>query len=391
MNATCFIRAALLLYAATAFAQTPALWNGLSQGPHAVGFKFERQFDHARPYQNEHDEQGQLIKTRARPMQMFIWYPAEARRNAKPMRYAEYLYLNDTDSEPWQWREEHKQAVLQNYAQELEVFGGNVQPLLATETAALKDAQAARGKFPLVIFGAGGGTGGHVYSVLCEYLASHGYIAIAHTALGLQKGERWPFDMRGIETQMRDLNFILNYAYRLPNVDANKLALASWSVGGVAQALLQMQNADIDALLSLDGATGYEYGRDLMRQSPWFDLKKMNVPYLHMHGELPPRYNVPKNFEYYDSLSVADAYVLSFKKLLHADFVASYGLVAHTFVKSERSAEAIASYKVVCQVALNFLNAYLKGDQRAKGFLRQTPAALGFSEVLSDAKMKLNE
>ncbi|MEK7727408.1 MAG: hypothetical protein AAB354_03285 [candidate division KSB1 bacterium] len=391
MNSARFIHAALLFYAASAFAQTPRLWNGLRQGPHAVGFKFERQFDHARPYQNEREEQGRLIKNRGRPMQMFIWYPAETSKSAKPLRYEEYLYLNDTDSEPWQWRAEHKQAVLENYAQELEAFGGNLQPLLATETAAVKDAQAARGKFPLVIFGAGSGTGGHVYSVLCEYLASHGYIAIAHTALGLQKGERWPFDARGLETQMRDLNFILNYAYRLPHVDADKLALASWSVGGVAQALLQMQNTDVDALLSLDAATGYEYGRDLMKASPWFDYKKMRVPYLHMHGELPPRYNVPKNFEFYDSLAVAEAYLLSFKKLLHADFTASYGAAQHTLIKTERSAEAIASYEIVCQYALNFLNAYLKGDKSARGFIRQTPASLGLSEVLSDVKMKLRE
>ena len=380
-----------LFYCACAMAQSPVLWNGMPRGPYEIGFKFERQFDHARPFQNPNDEQGKPITLRGRPMQMFIWYPAEASKNAKPMRYEEYLYLNDTDSEPWQWREERKQAVLQNYAQELEPFGGNLQPLLATATAAVTDAKAATGKFPLVIFGAGGGTGGHVYSVLCEYLASHGYVAIAHTALGLQKGERWPFDMRGIETQMRDLNFILNYAYRLPNVDADKLALASWSAGGVAQALLQMQNTEVDALLSLDAATGYEYGRDLMKQSPWFDLKKMNVPYLHMHGELPPRYNVPKNFEFYDSLAVAAAYLLAFRKMVHSDFIASYGFVQHTLIKSERGAEANASYKVVCQYALNFLNACLKSDQRAQAFLRQTPASLGLSEVLSEVKMKLKE
>ncbi len=55
-----------------------------------------------------------------------------------------------------------------------------------------------------------------------------------------------------------------------------KLVFVSWSGGGVSQALLQMQNTDVDAILSLEGATGYEYGRDLMKQSPWFDLKKMN-------------------------------------------------------------------------------------------------------------------
>lgn len=368
-----------------AHSQQPSV---LEHGQYQVGFRFERQFDHARPYQNQRDEPAGM---RARPIQMFVWYPAEASKNAKPMRYEEYLYLNNTEAAPWQWREEQKQAVLQNYAQELEAFAGNLQSLLARETAAVKNAKSAAGKFPLVIFGAGGGTGGHVYSVLCEYLASHGYIAIAHTALGLQKGERWPFDMRGIETQIRDLQFIVNYAYHLPYVEANQLAFASWSVGGVAQALMQMQNTDIDALLSLDAATGYEYGRDLMKASPWFDLKKMNVPYLHMHGELPPRYNVPKNFEFYDSLAVADAYLLAFKKMVHSDFIASYGFVQHTLIKSERGAEALASYKVVCQYALNFLNAYVKGDRRAKDFLRQTPASLDLSEVLSDVKMKLKE
>lgn len=379
-----------LFYCVCAMAQSPVLWNGLPRGPYEIGFKFERQFDHARPFQNQHDEQGKPVAHRGRPLQMFIWYPAEADRNAKPMRYEEYLYLNDTDSEAWQWREESKQAVLQNYAQEFEPFKGDLKPLLEVQTAAIKGAKVAKGKFPVVILGAGGGTGGHVYSVLCEYLASHGYVAIAHTALGLQKGERWPFDMRGIETQMRDLNFILNYAHRLPNVDADKLALASWSVGGVAQALLQMQNTDVDAILSLDAATGYEYGRDLLRQSPWFDLKKMNVPYLHMHGELPPRYNVPKNFEYYDSLSVAETYLFSFKKLVHADFVSSHGVAQHTLIKTERSAEAIASYKIVCQYALNFLNAYLKKDKHSRGFLRSTPVANGISNQLVELRTKLS-
>lgn len=373
-----------LFYCVCAMAQPPVLWNGMSRGAHEVGFKFERQYDRARPFHNQHGERG-------RPMQMFIWYPAEAAKNSPRVRYEEYLYLNDTDSEPWQWREERKQAVLQSHAQELEPFKDELKTLLNVQTAASKDAKVAKGKFPVVIFGAGGGTGGHVYSVLCEYLASHGYVAVAYTALGLQRGERWPFDMRGIETQMRDLMFIINHAHRLPYADLDKLAFASWSVGGVAQALLQMQNSDVDALLSLDAATGYEYGRDLLRQSPWFDLKKMSVPYLHMHGELPPRYNVPKNFEYYDSLAVAEAYVLSFKKLLHADFISSYGVAQHTLVKTERNAEAIASYKIVCQYALIFLNAYLKDDKSAKEFLRQTPASLGLAQVLSEVKMKLKE
>ncbi|MCI0691454.1 hypothetical protein L0337_05535 [candidate division KSB1 bacterium] len=102
------------------------------------------------------------------------------------------MYLNDTESAPWQRSDAHKQALAQKYSEELEQYKDHVHELFSAKTAAMKNAEAAAGKFPLVIFGTGGNTGGHVYSVLCEYLASHGYVAVALTALPLKKGERWP-------------------------------------------------------------------------------------------------------------------------------------------------------------------------------------------------------
>lgn len=383
------LKAALLFYAATDIAQTPVLWNGLSKGEYEVGFKFERQYDYARPFQDKYDQNGKIVKNRARPIQMFVWYPATRSNNPKFVRYEEYLYLNDTESVPWQWNGERKQAIAQQYSEELERYKDRMPDLLSAQTAAVKNAEAAAGKFPLVIFGTGGTTGGHVYSVLCEYLASHGYVAVALTALPLKKGERWPFDTSGIDAQTRDLEFVINYAYRLPFVDTDKLALAGWSVGGVTQALLQMRNSDVDALISLDAATGYEYGRDLLKQSIFFDFKKMDVPYLHAHGEGPVRYNVQKNFEYYDSLAIADAYLLTFKHLGHADFLPSYGAVPHTILKTGRSAEVVTGFKILRQYVLKFLNAYLKHERNALEFLRETPASNGTSEVLDDVKMKV--
>ncbi len=382
------LEVAFSLYTVSALAQTPAMWNGLPKGAYEVGFQFERQYDHARPFQNKYAENGKIVKDRARPIQMFIWYPAARGANSKPLQYEEYLLLNDTEAEPWRWTDAQKRALRQNDGEEKQLSGASWEAILALETAAVKDAKAAGGKFPLVIFGMGGGTGGHVYSVLCEYLASHGYVAVALTALPLRKGERWPFDASGIDAQMRDLEFAINYAYRLPFVDADKLALASWSVGGVTQALLQMRNSDVDALLSLDAATGYEYGRDLLKQSIFLDFKKMNVPYLHMHGEGPVRYNVPKNFEYFDSLAVADAYLLTFKQMTHADFLPCYGAVPHTILKTERSPTIVAGFQVVGQYVLNFLNAYLRGDKTSLEFLHNDPVSNGLSNAIGAIQTK---
>lgn len=380
-----------LFYCACAMAQSPVLWNGMPRGAYEVGFTFERQYDHTRPFQDELDENGKIVENRARPIQMFVWYPAVRSANSQHLRYEEYLLLNDTESEPWRWTDAQKQALRQKDSEEKQISGASWEAILALEMAAVKDAKTATGKFPLVIFGMGGGTGGHVYSVLCEYLASHGYVAVALTALPLKKGERWPFDTSGIEVQMRDLEFAIKHVSRLPFVNADKMALASWSVGGVTQALLQMRDNDVDALLSLDAATGYEYGRDLLKKSAFLNFKKMNVPYLHMHGEGPVRYNVPKNFEYFDNLSAADAYLVAFKQLGHADFLPCYGVVPHSILKTERSAAVIAGFNVASQYVLNFLDAYLRRERSALEFLQQPPKSLGFDEVLSEIKMKLRK
>jgi hypothetical protein len=127
----------------------------------------------------------------------------------------------------------------------------------------------------------------------------------------------------------------------------------------------------------------------LLKQSIFLDFKKMNVPYMHTHGEGPVRYNVPKNFVFYDRLAVADAYLLTFKQMAHADFLPCYGAVPHMILKTERSAAVIAGFKVVSQYVLNFFDAYLRHERSALEFLRQTPASNGTSEVLREVKMKV--
>jgi hypothetical protein len=50
-----------------------------------------------------------------------------------------------------------------------------------------------------------------------------------------------------------------------PEVSDGRIGLVAWSLGGVAQALLQMKNPDVGAVVSLDAATGYAYGEKLSR------------------------------------------------------------------------------------------------------------------------------
>ena len=64
------------------------------------------------------------------------------------------------------------------------VFAGiqsaQINDLLQLKTAAIKDARPQEGRFPPIVFGQGYFFESPMtHSVLCEYLASHGYVVAA--------------------------------------------------------------------------------------------------------------------------------------------------------------------------------------------------------------------
>jgi len=67
----------------------------LKPGPYAVGFKSINHYDHSRTFYSEFNDTGDPVSEKARPVQISTWYPASPgkAKNAKPMRYKEYIYL----------------------------------------------------------------------------------------------------------------------------------------------------------------------------------------------------------------------------------------------------------------------------------------------------------
>lgn len=354
-------------------AQPSPLWGGLEKGDYDVGFKAIRLSDHSRPYRQKYDSLGNVVEDRARPIRLFVWYPASHEPADTALSYGEYICLEDFPSDPWQHSAEQRQRGMDK-AVEQSIDTAQMpriwDALVKAKTAAVREAEMASGSFPLLLFGSGGTTPGYMYSVLCEYLASHSYIAVTLPALGPVEDERWPFDQVGIGLKMQDLAFVLNYMYTVPGVDSHKLGLVSWSVSGVSQALLQMQNTDVDVLVSLDGATGYLYGTQMIRESIYYDSAAVTVPYFHAHGKAPAQYEVVKDFTHFDSLASSDAYLLSFEHLDHATF-RSQSVIEHLLMKTERAPLVVADYDFLSQAVLAFLDAYLKKIWGAEDQLMQ--------------------
>ena len=104
--------------------------------------------------------------------------------------------------------------------------------LLATKTFAVKDAPPAEGRFPVVIHHPGLSGVADDSSVLCETLASHGYVVLCSAypnpyAEGVGIGS-------DPHTSSRGMVFLARYARELPNADVDRLGAMGHSWGAIS-------------------------------------------------------------------------------------------------------------------------------------------------------------
>ena len=97
-------------------------------------------------------------------------------------------------------------------------------------------------------------------------------------------------------------------------------------------------------------------------------------------------------FEFYDSLENSKAFSLKFHNLTHSYF-STLGVLFQTrdHRQDKSDFEIAESYKWVSVYTLNFLNAYLKGEQAALKFLENNPEENGIRAGLISKRFKKPE
>ncbi|MEW6125837.1 MAG: acyl-CoA thioester hydrolase/BAAT C-terminal domain-containing protein [Acidobacteriota bacterium] len=202
---------------------------------------------------------------------------------------------------------------------------------------------------------------------MAEFLAANGFVVVSLPSIAINEGERCGFDLACLKLQQADMEFAIQTLQSYPSVDANKIGLLAWSFSGLAVAHLQMKNPNVRAVVSMDAATGYQYGKEILDQSKEIDFNKTKVPFLHLHGLDNAR--VPKNFDFFKSFQSAEKYFVTFKSLQHSDFLPLYGDVIR-LAKNDEDKNAIEGTRWVNLLTLKFLNAYLKNNPKALRFLK---------------------
>ncbi|TMM57158.1 tetratricopeptide repeat protein [Maribacter algarum] len=369
--------------------QTSLKEINLKNGGYSVGFKHYTTIDSTRRYRIENDFNNKLVH---RPIPISIWYPAEL-ENSTPAPLAVLDYLEILKEE-----EESKNLPNELLLDWFPDLGDTPQNRahLSEKVNALSDADFLEGKFPVVVYAPSYQASSIENFALFEFLASNGFVVISSPSRGTET--RW-FEggtTKDMETQSRDVEFLLKEIYKYQYIDYDRIALMGFSFGGLSNAITVMKNKNISALVSLDGTERYNY--TVLEKSPYFDLDWLNIPYIHFaqkdipeevltNDKIPAELNY--KFQLYDSLNYTNAYSYKFHDLTHSHFGTVGVLFSYRDKRQDKSdAEIMASYKLLSEYTLQFLNATLKNEEGAKQFIENSPDRNNISENLISKKMK---
>lgn len=357
-------------------------------GSYNVGFTHYTTVDSTRTYTRWKDYSNAIHH---RPILVSIWYPANGTNKSEPLYIKDYLNIV-AEEEEWEGLPEH---YLLEWFSYLPSTLENEQHL-NIKTNAHQDAPAVNGKFPVVIYAPGLHRSSIENFVMCEYLASQGYVVIASPSRGTEIRTFQGSTSKNLETQARDILFLIKEAQIMEQVDAEKIATMGFSFGGLSNVLAQMQNEHIDATICLDGSVKYQY--DTLKQSPFFDLNKVDVPFIHMaQKEIPKEVletdnidpSLNTDFLFYDEITKSDAYKLQFNELTHLNFNSLSILFEHRDKRQDSSdVQIMSSYQLLTTYVLNFLNAYLKKDAQALAYLQESPESKSASVGHISVEMK---
>lgn len=235
----------LCVLALQSLAQAPQFGASLAFGGYPVGFAEYRE--------NE--------------LAVAVWYPAA--KAGAAMTFRAYLGERTQDFEAF-------------------LLGAGLSPetarlYLDAQMTATRDARPAAGTHPLVLMAQGNRHDAADQAVLCEYLASHGFIVATAPSPMLARPMA---DAEEIGTfaqvQAEELWRSALLAAAHHETDLRKIGIVGHSFGARAALLLAMTRPEVRALVSLDGGIGSSLGVESMRQARWFRAGSV-PPLLHLY------------------------------------------------------------------------------------------------------------
>lgn len=373
--------AGALLACSSEGAQTPwSLMGRIETGAFTAGFTVLQTTDPSRT-----DASGS-----PRPIQIAVWYPAKKNPGAAPpsfMRYNEYVRLNTNERTLAPATSEDERATLVAYRDFLVKEGiarTAATAWMNTEMTAVRNAEPAAGRFPLVLLAQGNGGAAQDQALLGEYLASYGWVVATSPSPArlAEPAEGTAGIFVNASQQARDLSEILWRLESFPSADTRRLAAIGYSFGARAALLLALRHPEVLALVSIDGGIGNQLGRDWLRGAP-LDPRSLTTPLLHFFedGDEAMVPDLPQLASFHRS----DRLIVKVSGMRHLDFTTlgmARALVPGVGASKTPDPEIETRFGAVLRYTRAFLEARLEGSERETAFLAAEPSAHGLGAAL---------
>ena len=376
----------LVIGSGTALSQLPPFQFLQKPGPYPVGLKVVNQYDPSRKFPAAHDGPEAPAGQGSRPLQTLIWYPA-LQSSSKPMTVGDYVVLADReihfdtpDQENNKWRKRLKSSF------DISLW-------------AVRDAKPVEVRYPVIIYAPSDSSIAWENADLCEYFASHGYVVLASPSMGASKRDMTD-DLAGIDTQALDISFLISYAATLPDTDPSKIAVVSFSWGGISSLFAAARDNRIQVLAEMDGSMRYYPG--LVASAGDVHPEQLKLPLLFFTAnemnyiENLDAYRGPPNERIGRSVlnewSHGDVTTVNMVGMSHPEFSSMFQRMknADTFALDQVAdygrEDVNTGYSWVALYMLQFLNAYVKHDAAAKEFLGRPTAENGVPKHVMEIK-----
>ena len=363
----------------TLFSKGEASWYGLKPGSHDVGFRTIEKYDYSRSFLPKLNYFGEPVEgERARPIQICLWYPAKTAKDDIRMVYGEYNFPYPEDDRMFNILA-RMQGVDNGYLYySFQNDGGVVLDFLSVEMNAVKDASPAEGKFPLIFYFSNLRSGIGDNALLCEYLASHGFVIASSPSLGTHDAAG-NANQGDLESLLSDKEFIFANIRDLPSIDFSKIGSLGSGFGGLAAMLLPMRLSDIDAAFSLNNPFIVSDYVDFSRNCPYFNDLNFKVPFMNIYTND----NGETNLALLDTLRYSERFLLSLPETPRTGLT-SYRLLSTTMPGREEAVPEPEkqSYRYICEYTYNFFNAFLNKSEKSTEFVHNQPEKNKFDPKL---------
>lgn len=339
--------------------------NFLEYGEHSVGFQTLFKSDLSRENVPYSDWSGKLYPQNAqsegRNLPIHIWYPASEKSKLLPYRHFVNLITKQTEEE---FKKESDSLAKRIFTYQVNQLKGDhsfttdqLDTLLTLKTNTSLNPNPVQQKFPLVIFP--NGTSPAIQSVMCEYLASHGYI-VAALALKGEFAHVVDISTKGLEVAVDDLEFALQQLLELPNVDRTQIALMANAIQSSFCVGLASRNKKIKALISLEGGFLTQFEQTILNRTSFYEPQNITIPILAIYAPHPA---VSPHHIYH--LKHSDRYFAHFPEMSEFHFL-NYGVFEEYVpnIIGKPKGNTKIGFKTASELSLLFLNATLKGESK---------------------------